>query len=782
MESAELATAASVLITEGHKVLAAHVETVLIVAGATSWEMAVEANVVGTVIAGIQSPAEWVSQVTKAPHRELEVLVRRDRKSNVVLALGATETDSEVFDQAKALAAHLLRIGAASVKFIKLDFFTLDAMLASRPESEQGPYLEALIADAADKLGARPKATVAEKVAPASIAPTVDTEMGRTYIPRGDAPPLVIMEAAARRLRTHSVIDDLRDPRGINAEFTHDLEISVMTASGLGVYEVPGVRDADLVLPRKWLNRIPQGTSIVVATDAWIGKAIDASIRAHRADEVIESPVLKRTGWKQVDGTWGFLTTSGFMTSQGLTNRAHSQLATAYNMIALNDLSGLTIDDERAAAANTQAIAAELTDTNFWAGVWGPTIWSAAGMGVGAVPFVAGHHGCGKTTMVQGLTAHISAAFAPSGKPMGIIDGSVPNVGRMGAGLDGLIVAIDDSRKRTSTHGNEDQEKALERLVRAGYGGGSARHSVSMKNTQTGEWELGVPDLSSPTVVMVGEQIPDAEELDSSRERLYPIVIEPGFNIFRSGNSEVYESLANSGLPAIALAAFIRWVAARIEEEGMDAWRARWAKSRVAAIALLEDLPVSRRVREVAALVTAGNLIWFEYLRHLAVITVEEQKVLVLAVHHAVRKTALFHGTTNVTRGEKPSWESLLDALRAAVAGSQAYVQIDKAAPIKDTEGLVIAFDERKKLLGVRRAGRGDNVEFLAFQARDAAAILRMEPRYRTITDQAIITAFAPVAIVDSGHKQKVVRINSLNVKCIAVPWSTFAPTETEGE
>jgi len=775
MESIELATAASVLITPEHELLIPHVDTVLIVSGPTGWELAVESEASGLVIAGIQSPGEWISQTNGAPHRGLSALLRRDGKTKVVVALGATESDPVVFDQAKGLAAHMIRSGAKSVGFVKLGSFTLDIMLISLPQEERMAYLTNCITEAADSLGARPRAVVAPKVAPASIAPTVDTELGRTSVVRSDAPPLVIMEAAARRLRTHSVVDDLRDPRGINAEYTHDLEISVMTAAGCQAYPVPGVRDADLSNPRKWLNRIPQGTSIVLATEPWIGKAIDASVRAHRADEVIESPILKRTGWKQIDGTWGFLTTAGFMTSQGLTNRAHSQLADAYSNISLSDVSDLALADERAAAANTVDIAAELTDPNLWAGMWGPVIWSAAGMGVGAVTFVAGLHGCGKTTMVQGLTAHLSPAYAPSGDPMATVDGSVANIGRLGGGLDGLFMTVDDSRKRTSTHGNEDQEKALERLIRAGYGGGSARHTVSAKNSRTGEWEQGVPDLSSPAIILVGEQIPDAEELDSSRERMYPVVIEPGVNIFRSGNSEVYETLADSGLPAVAFAAFIRWAASRVEEEGMDAWRARWVACRAAAIALLEDLPVSRRVREVAALVTAGNLVWFEYLRHLDVITVEEQKVLVLDVHHAVRKTALFHGTTNMASSEKPSWEPLLDALRASVAGAQTYVQIG---------GVVMVTDERKKMLGVHRAGRGGNADFLAFQARDAAAILRTDPRYRTITEQAIITAFAPVAIVDSGHKQKVVRINGLSVKCVAVEWELYAPTaaETEGE
>jgi hypothetical protein len=446
-------------------------------------------------------------------------------------------------------------------------------------------------------------------------------------------------------------------------------------------------------------------------------------------------------------------------------------------------LTDITVDQERVAATNTLDMSRELTDPNFWAGMWGPVMWSAAGMGVGAVPFVAGPKGCGKSTVMSGLTAHLSNAFAPSGRSMATVDGSVPNIGRMGSGLDGLFIAVDDSRKRSSRSGNEDQEKALERLVRSGYAGGHARHTVSVKNARTGEWEQGVPDLSSPAVILVGEQIPDAEELDSSRERLYPIVMGRGVNIFDSGNSQVFEGLANNGLPALTFSCFIRWVASQVEQRGMDKWRAHWNAKRTTAIEALESLPVSRRVREVAALVEAGNLIWLDYLQAVGAVNAEKRQDLLNGIQIAVTKTALHHGTTNVQSNEKPAWEPLLDALRAAVAGGQAYVETKAQVPVGDLDGVIRGIEAQRdcrKFLGVRKAGRGGNGEFLAFQPRDAATILRTDPKYRSITEAALFQAFAPVAITDAGHRYKTVRISSLNVKCVAVPWSLFSPAAGE--
>ena len=783
IEIAELATAQTVLITPEQVPLLSHLNRVLIVAGVENWEAAVEAEAPGLIVAGLQSATEWVSPVDKGPDRGLNRLINRGR-TEVTLALGNTEKRRPVYEEAEKLAAHLIRLGAKSVSFIKLGTFTIELTLQSQP-TDRGAYLTALIAQAAPTLGARPKAEPAEPAAAAirsRIAPTVDFEAGTTYT-GAETTMVVIMEAAVRRLTTHSVVDDLRDPHSLAAEYTHDLEISVMTSAGISPHRVLGVRDEDLQHPRRYLNRIPQGTSIVVATENWVGKAVDAAIRAHQADQVIESPVFKRTGWKEIDSIWGFLSPSGFMTARGLTPRAHSQISGAYNDVALLDLTDITVDQERDAAANTLAMSRELTDPNYWAGMWGPAIWSAAGMGVGAVPFMAGPKGCGKSTAMAGFTAHLSNVFAPSGRSMATVDGSVPNIGRMGSGLDGLFIAVDDSRKRTSRSGNEDQEKALERLVRSGYAGGHARHTVSVKNARTGEWEQGVPDLSSPAVILVGEQIPDAEELDSSRERLYPIIMERGVNIFDSGNSQAFEALANNGRPALTFSCFIRWVASQVERRGMDAWRADWNAERTKAIETLESLPVSRRVREVAALVEVGNLIWLDYLKGVGAINAEECHEVLTGIRAAVKKTALHHGTTNVQSNEKPAWEPLLDALRAAVAGGQAYVETKAPVPVGDLDGVIREIEAQRdfrKFLGVRKAGRGGNGEFLAFQPRDAATILRTDPKYRSITEAALFQAFAPVAITDAGHRYKTVRISSLNVKCIAVPWTLFSPSDVD--
>ncbi|MEC5148740.1 hypothetical protein [Cryobacterium sp. GrIS_2_6] len=774
--SAESATTPTIRITPEHERLLGQVKHVLITATDEDWEAVIAAAAPGVIVAGLQSTTGWVSKETGVPDPGLNRLISAEGTTNVTLALGHIEKKRSLYDEAENLAAHLTCLGAASVNFLKLGAFSVELSLRSQTAESRGKYLAALIARAAPTLGRAPKAEPVAAPVRSSIAPVTDFEAGITFT-GADLTMQVIMEAAVRRLTTHKVVDDLRDPQGLSAEFTHDLEISVMTSNGISPYKVPGVRDEDLQYPRRYLNRVPQGTSIVVATDVWVGKAIDAAIRAHHADEVVESPVFKRTGWKQIDGQWGFLSPTGFMTANGLTARAHSQLSDAYNDIGLLDLSAVT-DNERTASLNTLAMSRELTNPNFWAGMWGPAIWCAAGMGVGAVAFMAGPKGCGKSTVMSGFTAHLSSAFAPAGRSMATVDGSVPNIGRLGSGLDGLFLAVDDSRKRTSRNGNEDQEKALERLIRCGYAGGHARHTVSAKNSRTGEWEQGVPDLSSPAILLVGEQIPDAEELDSSRERLYPIIMDRGVNIFASGNSKEFEALANNGLPALAFSFFIRWVALQIAKIGMDAWRKTWEEKHAKAVGFLSNIPVSRRVHEVAALVECGNLIWLEYLLEIEAITDAEREDLFRDIHAAVRATALFHGTNNLQSNEAPAWEPLLDALRASVAGGQTYVQ-DAGGPqsLEDLGFVAVTLEDHKKMLGVRRSGRGGNVDFLAFQPRDAAAILRMDPKYRSITEAALFQAFAPIAITDAGHKHKLVRINGLGVKCIAVAWTLFSTT-----
>jgi len=217
----------------------------------------------------------------------------------------------------------------------------------------------------------------------------------------------------------------------------------------------------------------------------------------------------------------------------------------------------------------------DLTDLNLWIGYWGCGFSSVANLPVGAVPTVTGKKGSGKTVVAFALGSYLAHKYATTN--MLVIDQSAKNVAKAGDGLHNLWLLADDMRKRGGSQAAVEQAAALEHLIRPGYSGAGAKYSGNSFDKSTQEWARGIPDQSSPAVMIAGEQLPDADGLESSLERLYAVPIARGVNIFRSGNARLMEELSANGLPSTHLAFFITWIAQQVQDLGsMDAWVEKW--------------------------------------------------------------------------------------------------------------------------------------------------------------------------------------------------------------
>jgi hypothetical protein len=778
----------------------------LLVIGAESWKAASAAACPATVelipgiaaplapsaplyVAALHSPAKWLG-VDDRPHNDLDYLVDPAGGVTIVyLAFEGLETDVAVFTEANKLATHLKRIGAAKVEFIKLGGLSVAAALDSRPESRRAAYLEGMLAGA-ETIGRRPAAS-RQDPGRRSIAPTVDMDSARIYI--GDQQTgIILLEAGVRRLRSVKVFDDLKDPGGVNSVFTCDLEISVATPGGVRFYEVQNVADSDLVVPRRWLNRVPGGTAIAVSTEPYAAKAIESAIRAHEPDLVPESAGFKRTGWVKLDGRWGYLTPAGFHTANGITNEGSSNLSPRLMSIGMPDVAIFDNDREREAATCAVAMLDELTVPMAWVGLFGGLVHSVAGLGrggAGAVIAIYGGKGSGKTTIADGVAAYISRHFGPDRIAMATIDGSVANLGSLGCGLTDSVIIVDDARKRSSQRKAEAQAEGIERLIRMGYGGGSVRYTPKSYNTATQSWEEGQPDLSSPLVIIAGEQLPAGDENgDSSRERIFPVPIRGGLNAFASGNARRYVELASSGLPEIHTAYLIRWMAKNLDEVGWTQWTERWQNVKTGIADSRADLPVSIRVREVSAVPETGIRIWIAYLLELGVLGEKEAVEALGMVTEAVTASTLEHGTINVASNSILPHVSLVNSLRSAVAGRQAFVRehtiASRAAKAQGFDSIKLESHRPvMRMVGVQKLGRGGNGYFLAMQPRDLLSILSTESRYKTLTEHELVSAFRPIAITDTPAKHyKTVVIDGQRVQTIAIPWKEWAPTILDEE
>ena len=395
---------------------------------------------------------------------------------------------------------------------------------------------------------------------------------------------------------------------------------------------------------------------------------------------------------------------------------------------------------------------------------------AVAGLGVGAVPVLFGPKGSGKSTIAQAVTGHLTPHFGVDGNIMAAIDHSAKNTAKAGNGLESLFILFDDARKKRGFAGDA-QASAVEMVVRPGYAGGSAGHAANVQDRATGLWEIGSPDLSSPMRGIIGEQMPDGDDLDSTKERFYPVGIRG--NIFKSGNSRQFEAHAINGLPPLHLALFIRWVLVQMEEAGsIAAWKEAQSKVRQELEDARSDLPVSIRVREVSSLVEHGMQIWFDYLLSVGALTPERRRELGTEAARIISETARFHGTTNVIPNDVPDYESILNSLRSAVATGQAWIpgwtalngSVPVAPPIPQS-----------RMLGGIVNGRGDNPQFLALLPRDVLAVLSTEKAFRDLSERDLLKAFAGQSVTDGGGKlYKTVTLNGLRTKALAVPMTLW--------
>ncbi|WP_146073356.1 ATP-binding protein [Cryobacterium sp. N22] len=767
--------------------LVGHVSRTLIVVGQEDF-IAVEAVApAGVVIVGVSSENAWHDADGNPAEALNRIIDRASADSSVVIWMAGAATNAALHDEAKLLGLHFAYLGASSVKYVREGHAA--TILGARPDDaeERRSYLARII-DAAGGLGKRPPvgrpkkskvpAARASTRGGSAIAPNVDMDNGTIWVAGSEGQRVVIAEFAATITATYRVFDDLKDPGANDATFMHDLEIVTVRDGRRVEHSLSAISDANLQHPRGWLNKLPGGTQVVYSVMNRTGEAIASAIRAHEpAGTIPQIDVLTRTGWHETsDGMIGFLSVSGLLTADGMCDHARSQLPKSLSMIALLDTALLERKKEIQAARNTRAMYKELTDANVFIALWGVACHAVAGLGLGAVGVLVGKPGSGKSTVAYGISAHAAKEFNPDGRGMFTVDATTANVNRAGSALHELFFIIDDARKRETARKAEAMAEGIELIVRRGYAGGFAGHAGSVQNPATGVWESGVPDLGSPAMLLIGEQLPDSEGdgLDSTKERMYPAQIELGQNIFRSGNARRYIELSTSELPQVHLAAFISWLAAQMsgDTDGRAGWTARWEAVRRSAEDARADIPVSTRVRKVSVVPQIGMNVWLAYLLAIGAIDEQEYEDDLAEIEVLTRKTALTHGTENVTTSGF-EWESIMNSLRASYASGLAVIIRAKrggnAGDHVDPD-----FQLTQKLLGFEKVGRGDTPTYLAMQPRDVLAILRTESKYRGLTEKDLIAKFAPVALTDPGKKHKIAVFGGVRTQTLSIPMALF--------
>lgn len=608
------------------------------------------------------------------------------------------------------------------------------------------------------------------------IVPIVDWTGGEIYeyakLPDGTQKRAPLLTAAVRISKVRQIIDDMNaldvDGAPTRKNLLFDLEVAVGSGATQKTYELKGVAADKLRNIHGWLNRLPDaaGATVILAPGEVNKDRVANAIKAHEADLTPHVVEYQRTGWVHLAGEWHFLHAQGAISERGETGRSRAVLSPSFRTIAFPDPATV---DVRMALGASLSMQQQLVDPTAWFATFGTAMHSVANLGIGAVPFPNGIPDSGKTALLHGLNSHLTTKFSFGGQPMAKIDRSAANTRSLGAGLQNLWFSTDDFRDRKkNSNAESEQDASIEDLIRRGFETGSGR-TVRDKDPETGEWVDGVPEATTPAVLLAGERIPDSEEVGqrSTVERLLPIRILKG-QFFH--DADEFVAIAKTNLPQQALAVFIQWLAQQIGvQESMEAWQVGWATVRSAVEDVLKDHLNESRVSRVTAVPATGMRVWFQCLLELGVIDEAERAALVADVDRRLMQAAKAHIAENLT--QSALHRVVLDALRDQADTDAYYIWRPNA--LGEYASPVIGERELKPL--ARMLGQEIRPEageaFIAIKPAEAIKATRG----RFATAAALAKALAPITIKDEHLLTRQTRFaDGSRVRSIAIPVSVW--------
>ena len=607
-----------------------------------------------------------------------------------------------------------------------------------------------------------------------ALLPSIDWEGGRVLLKLGDQEE-VFMTAAVKVLASYRITDDMNmlDSEGnpTQHELRYDLRVAVGQGPGRREETVTQVRDEDLDAPRRWLKRLPHGlgTSVIVAPGMSAAAHVANAIRLSAA-EAPAYEYFNRTGWLEWEGRWVYLHAGGAIGASGETGvtRTIFTKSTEYNPISFPE-----VTDAAAALTHSWELWNMVTNKAAMWALLGTAMHNVAGLGVGAVPWVYGRRGTGKTILASVMNTHYSRRWVHL--PMTKLDRSVAAAARIGVGLHHGFALVDDFRRQTNVRSMEAMMKAAEQLIRRGFEPGAA-HVAMVQDSRTGEWVSPPPEQTTPAIAILGEILPGANAVaPSTLERLLPVEVSKHHLIDKDDFAAVIR-MADSTLPAQALATFITWAAAGIEAQGMDAWQAKWRDKRDEVAKQLEKRIGTDHARSarVGALALTGAHLWLEVLKNHGVIDDDQYTSATASAFIGICNALAAH--TDVNLNEDGPERAIIHALRGAVAQGRV-LELKGQLPSEWRYQTTPIMVQHTTVTGV-----GPAVAILPDLAIEVLG-------RRDLNSTELARELGAVTIKDGARPMRQVRwtANDSRVRCIVLPlneWmhESVAPQDTDGQ
>lgn len=684
---------------------------------------------------GVQGCGNWSKD--GVPVADLDAVIEGADRLTVMFD-GDRKTNYWVWMAGHTLKEHAGLIGVEDVRFASVaggKKADLDGVLGKRAAETRPRYIASLLEKATANEGrcpAKPKPAKGR----ASEIPRVDFEAGVIYAPdliqEVDGVTVimpsekVLARFAARIERTVSITDDLN---ATNADAEHDLEVRI--EGDPCTYSVSGVPDGRLRDIPYWRNLAGSGraTRRYVDNSEAGSRAIETAVRCFEADSARFVDAYRRMGWVLCpDGEWRYLVPSGAIGPDGATPDVFAYLEHAgyRNNIAVPDPAEQSADAHRDALREFLLIGQDrLHNPTAWYAVVGSMAFASTGCAPRSGILVAGKHGSGKTVVTQTAATVLGPAFhAEGGRLMGSMNGTGNAVGSgSGIGLHHCHVIVDDIRRRQDPKKQDQQDAAVEDLIRRTYEGGSAgRARQRVDRDRGGRVVTDEPDASSPLVVLTGEYIPSAEAVGSSVERLLSIVVTAA-DTMKPGESDRMKQIGKSGRPAVAWSGWLRWQASEINrrQEGLAEWVAYVETRREQAEGVLANLApeLSNRAREVAAPSVVGWLLLLEYAVEIGALTSDEARASGLDCAQRITQAAIRHSAVELAT-DLTGPQRLLARIRSALSSGRARLADDVHG---NTNTPVIGIKRTTEWLNPE-TGRAEQIQSYAFVPDSVASVL----------------------------------------------------------
>lgn len=737
--------------------------TVLIVEGTKQTLAAVAHAPADTLVVGIQGCWGWSRE--GLPVGDLDRLGITGRK--VIVAFDADRTDKvNVYDASQRLGAHVKALGASTVGFLSVPAGHsakngLDDYLAgSFSPSNRPTGLANLMRAANTKLGRRPAAPKQARVQHSVGEPFVDEVAGTIHLPdRADPitkqtlPGDVLLGTAPRIVETIVHLDDM------DADYTFVEHLVEVPAGD----EVHRVRVADRTLPDlgRWLERVPHGlgTHISRASGRLDEGRVANAIRTYRSDEVLISRRYPRTGWLVDGDRVVYLHAGGAIGPDGGITTVGSSLSGMSAKFALPDP---TRDPDPAASMRaSMAVVDQLLDPTPWFALMGGLAWAHMGLPPDTCLVLHGHGGAGKSSIAGAAAAHMAPLYGDGKTVMASLEGTPGAVAESGRGLHQSVVFVDDVHPETDERERHRQLKALDSLVRRSYSGATAGRRRLTWDRDSGRVGDAPVDQTFRLVVINGERLPTAVEMESTLQRMLAVEVTRESS-WTKGTAQARRD-GEKGLYQRALGGFLMWIGRQINNmapepgKAWDAWCAALTKWRSEVQAELKagDLKGGRNVErasEVLAPYIMGLSKWAEYAGYCGAMDSEAADKWRDAAQRAVIAAMGVHTKEHLDEDAQPA-EVVLDQLRSAQASGRAMLGDEAVPPGCDRLGRMteVSVD-------------GVTVQAVALLPNVAARVLRMPAAEVRRTLAGVVLRGA------DGKATRSVRVAGIPARCLCIP------------